>query len=115
VDEAEFCPWDEPGQVRRDAEPHRGHLLWTLGTASVTLGVLSAFLVVPGLVGLPLGVVAMVTARQDLEQMDAGRMDPGGIALTDRAEDLASCGVVVNVVAPLLLPGLMLLLWLYIP
>jgi hypothetical protein len=36
----ELQPWEEPGGVRRDCEPHRRHLLLWLGYASAACGLL---------------------------------------------------------------------------
>src|SRR5438067_5523285 len=78
-------PWEDPGQWRRDALPHRGHLLNRLGTAAVVCTFLGCCLGVPGLAGLVLGAVAWHLAAHDLREMAAGRMDPRGEGLTHRA------------------------------
>jgi hypothetical protein len=78
---------------RHDCEPHRGDFLWLLGTASLVCGVLSCFLLLPGLVGLPLGVATLAMARRDLGRMKAGRLDPTGRERTEWAQNNARVGV----------------------
>ena len=48
-------PWERPGGVRRDCEPHRGRLLHVLGVLSLVCGMLSGCLA-PAILALPLGV-----------------------------------------------------------
>jgi hypothetical protein len=66
-------PWEQPGAVRRDCEPHRGPLVLTLGILSIVCGslALGAWLcfgpaVLLALLGLPLGIVAWVLGTRDL-------------------------------------------------
>ena len=97
-DQAEGCdseprPWDQPGQVRRDCEPHWGDLLMLLGAISLGCGLLSC-LVVPALVGVALGFTVLEMARRDLNRMGAGQMDPAGKGLAEKAMGLASGGIV---------------------
>ena len=47
VDESDERPWERKGQVRRDAEPHRGLALDVLGMSSVLSGIISFFLLIP--------------------------------------------------------------------
>jgi hypothetical protein len=70
-------PWEMPGAVRRDVEPHRGDLLRLLRTTMMVCAVLSPF-VLPGAVSLVFGVVVFRMARHDLSRMRAGAMDPAG-------------------------------------
>jgi hypothetical protein len=104
-----------PGEVRRDAEPHRGHVLVVLGAVSLWCGLLSFLLVVPSLLGLPLGVAVFVMARRDLGKMRAGRMDCRGVQTTAHGHNLGFAGVVINLIAPLVLPGMWLVVWLSLP
>jgi hypothetical protein len=107
-------PWEEPGVVRRDCEPHRGPALRLLARAGLAVGGLAA-----ALAGLtPLGLayaphdpacfaVAAAAAalaaaawalaggvwwgcRRDLALMRAGRMDPSGRARTAGARLVAA-------------------------
>jgi hypothetical protein len=47
--------------------------------------------------------------------MRAGLMDRRGIDQTGGGQNLAFTGVLVNLLAPLLLPGMVLVTWLSIP
>ena len=79
-------PWEVPGNVRRDAVPHRGPLLGVLGVAALFCGFLSVLLAVPALVALPLGLAVRRMADHDLHEMRRGRMDPEGRRETVRAQ-----------------------------
>ncbi len=85
-------PWEQPGAVRRDVEPHRGGLLRALGVTSLLLGALAPVLLLPALVALPLGVVVWMCARRDLREMAAGAMDPGGWDATRAGRDCGALG-----------------------
>jgi hypothetical protein len=50
-------PWEGPEALRRDVEPHRGNLLLLLAGIVLVLGVSSLFVVVPGWLAVPFGVV----------------------------------------------------------
>lgn len=66
-------PWERPYReesVRRDCEPHRGTVILILGICSLVLPI--------PLVGLILGVLAIVMGRTDLKKMEDGAMDPQG-------------------------------------
>ena len=76
--EGDVRPWDVPGNVRRDAVPHRGLLLAGLGMVALGCGFLSAFLAIPALVAFPLGLAVRRMADHDLHEMQQGRMDPAG-------------------------------------
>jgi hypothetical protein len=110
VEEADERPWERPGQVRRDALPHRAGLLDTLATASLLCGVSSICLVFPALVGLPLGVVTWLLARRELQDIEAGLVDPRGRERIADAKDWAFKGTLLCLVV-LVVDGL-LLVWL---
>lgn len=97
----ESRPWEQPGVVRRDCAPHRGHVLVALGRASLVCGILSLCLALPALVGFPLGLVARVLAERDLVSMRAGVMDPRGRAQTERARRLGQYGATLSAISPL--------------
>ena len=78
VDRDEVPPWERPGAVRRDCEPHRGDVLSWLGKASRVLSLFSCRCFFPCLLGFPLGLTTWLLARQDLQQMQTGRRDRGG-------------------------------------
>jgi hypothetical protein len=95
-------PWERPGAVRRDVQPHRGPPLRLLGSLALNYGV--GALVLPCLAGVPWGllvfvplwlgglglaVAVLVVARRDLALMEAGKMDPEGRPATAVARDRA--------------------------
>lgn len=84
-DEADSRPWEEPGAVRRDREPHRGGRLLTLARVGSLCAMATPVLFVPGVVGVGLGVTVWLLARADLAKMRAGLMDPDGRKLAERA------------------------------
>jgi hypothetical protein len=94
----EARPWERPGQVRRDCEPHRGALLDRLGGLSIVFGLLAMVSWAPAFLGLPLAFLVLIVARDDLAKMDAGRMDPDGRLQTERAQDHAWLGLLANTV-----------------
>jgi hypothetical protein len=102
-------PWERPGEVRRDAESHRGQLLVVLGTVSVACGLSAFLLLAPALFGLPVGAAALAMARRDLRKMRAGLMDCRGIDKTGEGRALAAFGLILNLVAPLAVAGMVLL------
>jgi hypothetical protein len=92
-------PWQLPGAVRRDCEPHRGPLVQGACRTASALSCLLAFAplyLLPGLFvtrwwpqllwGVPLlplvgflaSLAAWAVARHDLALIRAGRMDPAG-------------------------------------
>ncbi len=111
-------PWEQPGAVRRDCEPHRGLLLLVLGHVGWICGfvvLLPACLVgghhkvhsVPQrfllfviapltilmLSGLSLSLLAWMLSRRDLEAMAAGRMDLAGEDSTQKARRAGLVGL----------------------
>ena len=93
--EGEPRPWEQPGQVRRDCEPHRGDLLLVLGTFALVCGLLF-WLLWPAVVGFALGFLVLVLGGQDLERMRAGQMDPGGQGQTEAAMTRAGVGLAAS-------------------
>jgi hypothetical protein len=92
-------PWQLPGAVRRDCEPHRGPLVRRVGHAAFVLSLLLAvtpLVLLPGVPlmgagefpewGVPLfplagvlpSLAAWALARHDLALMRQGLMDPAG-------------------------------------
>jgi hypothetical protein len=74
-------PWEEPGAVRRDCEPHRTPWLHLLTGLTLIASILSACCPVFALVSVPLALALWAAVRHDLAMMDAGRMDPAGRGL----------------------------------
>jgi hypothetical protein len=94
-------PWEQPGAVRRDVEPHRGGLLRALGVTSLIFGGLAPVLVVTALVAFPLGAAVWVIARRDLRQMAAGSMDSSGCGATKEGRDCGAVAAVLSLLAAL--------------
>ncbi len=67
------------------AKPHRAGLVLGLGIASI-------------LCCGPLGILAYVFGKQDMEQMDAGTMDPTGRSTTNAGRILGIVGIVLMAV-----------------
>jgi hypothetical protein len=84
-DGADDRPWERPGSVRRDCEPHRGALYALLRLASEVCFLLALFCPPFALVALGVGVTTWLLARHDLREMEAGRMDPAGRKAAVRA------------------------------
>jgi hypothetical protein len=95
----EVPPWERPGAVRRDCEPHHGDLLFTLGSTAFLAALLSCMFGLVGLgllcfpVALPLGLVVWAVARHDLARMHSGMMDPRGDEKTEDARRLGLAAV----------------------
>jgi predicted Zn finger-like uncharacterized protein len=85
-----------PPAVRRDAEPHRGSLVLTLGIISIALGILC------GMFGLPCGIAAWVMGRRDLIKIRQRLMDPAGEGLTQAGW---ICGIIGTILDSLWLLG----------
>jgi hypothetical protein len=79
-------PWECPGHIRRDCEPHRALLLSLLGIAALVCGFLSVALTVPVLVAVPLGLAVRHMSEHDLTAMRWGQMDPDGRRYTVLAQ-----------------------------
>jgi hypothetical protein len=109
-EEREALPWERPGRVRRDALPHRAGLLDTLATTSLLCGLSSICLVFPALIGLPIGVIAWLLARRELQDIQAGLVDHRGTERIAEAKDWAFKGTLLCL-AVLVVDGL-LLVWL---
>jgi hypothetical protein len=112
VERDEVPPWERPGAVRRDCEPHRGEVLHWLTGACVLWGLLSfvpCLLGLPGLIGVPLGLTTWQLARHDLAQMRAGLMDPQGERMTEDARHFGCLCMIVNLSFSLFYLALLLL------
>lgn len=123
----ESRPWERPGAVRRDCEPHRGGVLMGLGAAALAVSIvplpasLYALLEPPrgGAVfallwsaGVALGLAASALARRDLAEIEAGRMDPEGRRAAAEARHRAFLAGAVSLVALLAGAPLLLAAWL---
>ena len=92
-------PWERPGAVRRDCEPHRGRLVLKLADAGLLLGALSLCLGFAALLALACGAAAWVLASRDLRRMRSGLMDPRGQADTARGRTRARAGLALGLYA----------------
>ncbi len=102
-------PWEQPGEFRRDCEPHQGPvLLWF----SKTLRILALFgACLPPLVLLyPIfAVVALVLIRADETEIRHGRMDPEGLPFLQAARQNARIALFVSLFWAAFLGGYVLL------
>jgi hypothetical protein len=71
-------PWERPGVVRRDVEPHRGRLILALSGIAEFCGMLACLGAVTAPLASGAGVTAWLLARRDLALMRQGLMDPAG-------------------------------------
>jgi hypothetical protein len=91
-------PWERPGFVRRDCDPHRGPLLLTLACLSIAFGLLGCFLLIPAIPGVILGMVGYAMAWADLDKMRAGLIDRNGRKEAQEAERLSAIGLWLNLI-----------------
>jgi hypothetical protein len=105
--EADERPWERPGAVRLDCEPHRGPTLVWLGRLSLWI-IASAMLV--GAVALlpiiPLAITVLVLASRDRARMRAGTMDPAGEGPTRKAARYAVAALAMLALFVLAVGGL---------
>jgi hypothetical protein len=106
----ELNPWEQPGVVRLDREPHRGGMLLLLGRIGSLCAMLTPVLLLPGVVGMYLGVIVWRSAREDLAKMQRGLMDPAGRGLTERARRHGWVAAIF-IVSWLFLAAILLVLW----
>jgi hypothetical protein len=106
-------PWERPGAVRRDAEPHRGQLLQLLGVAGLMCGFFSPLGGLVAVLNYPLAIVAsslivglglstvvvvLVLSARDLRQVRARLMDRAGGRLVAEARRHARVALVFGVI-----------------
>jgi hypothetical protein len=91
-------PWEQPGAVRRDCEPHRARFLRGLGIIGVVLAYLAVCTGIGSPLGMVVGITVWVMAARDLAKMRKKRMDPAGKSDTIVARDCAIATVVLSVV-----------------
>ena len=90
-------PVPPPPLLRHDSSTDRGDRLMELGRLSFLFGALSWCLVLPSLVGLPLGVAVYAVAGWDLARIGAGRMDKRGWGRAEAARSRAIDGIILSV------------------
>jgi hypothetical protein len=113
LENADDRPWERPGALRRDYEPHRGVLLVALGVLSLLCGMAGAYAAALGtadarvrplclvspvlhLVGLWAAAWTRSAVRRDLTMMQRGQMDPSGQCLAGQASGPALGGLILN-------------------
>jgi hypothetical protein len=102
-------PWEQPGAVRRDCEPHRGSFLATLAFCSILCGFLG-FLLIPAVAGVILAGLGSRMAAVDLGKIENGLLDPDGKEETEIARHQFRVGLILNLVFLFLYAGLGFLL-----
>jgi hypothetical protein len=75
-----------------DCEPHRAGLVLGLGIGSVVFAATCLLSVI----GLPLGIAALVIGRGDLKKMREGTMDPDGRSTVQAGYICGIIGIVLN-------------------
>jgi hypothetical protein len=110
--EPEAGPRLRPLPQRRDWEPHRGKMLLVMGNVSLALGGLT--LCTAGIaspLSVVLGAVTWWLAQRDLEEMRAGRMDPGGQSSTEAGRAGGLVGAILGLLLGLFFAALYLESW----
>jgi hypothetical protein len=87
--------YDQRRYMRRDVLPHRGGVILTLGIISTAGSLICG--VFGGFLGLGLGIPAVLMGRRDLQQIDAGTMDPDGHGLTKAGLICGIIGIVLGI------------------
>jgi hypothetical protein len=116
-------PWERPGALRRDCEPHQGTLLRLLAVASVGVGMVAFVLLVLAaqyrssrtrlllltpsclcaILAPALAVAARLLARRDVRRMRAGVMDPAGEGSARTARFVSVLGLAVGLLVAVML------------
>jgi hypothetical protein len=105
-------PWERPGAVRRDCEPHRARLILALGGIAEFCGAFACFGAITAPLAITAGAAAWLLARHDLALMRQGLMDPAGRRYTEAGRAIglsgAALGLGVGVLFLLMLaPGVL--------
>jgi hypothetical protein len=104
--------------IRRDALPHRGGIVLTLGIISVVSVAFDVLLFcccmpaswVTAIVGLGTGIPAWVMGQRDLAKMRTGEMDPSGKGSTQGGW---ICGLIGTILSVLILVGSVIVFIIY--
>src|SRR5262249_2208650 len=110
AEEDDDRPWEQPGQIRRDAVSHRGHLVLTLGILGVVLSVLGipalfcGFCcppvgIVGSLISLPFTITAWAMGQSDLQKMRKNMRDPRGQGMTGAGWICGLVGTILGALA----------------
>jgi hypothetical protein len=107
--EVDERPWEEPGEVRRDVEPHRGGVVLALGIVGLLLASPTFCCPVFAIAGLSASVPAWVMGRRDLARMRLGELDPEGRGTTQSGIVCGIIGVAVVLLGLVVQGGIVLL------
>jgi hypothetical protein len=83
---------------RRDCEPHRGNTILVLGVLCLSCLVFFMIPILPALVGVVLGIIALWMAQGDVRRIQEGTMDPAGRNSTQAGRVCALIGTILNFV-----------------
>jgi hypothetical protein len=100
-------PWERPGALRRDCEPHRARLIMALGGLAGLCALLMCLVGVTAPLAIGLGLAAWLMGRRDLARMRKGLMDPVGRWYTERGRSLGLSAAILG----LLYVAVLLLFW----
>jgi hypothetical protein len=108
-------PWERPGAVRRDCQPHRGPALRLVGWAALAFGTGSFVFALAGAffpagparvirgsaalcvcLAVGLSAAGLWGTARDLARMSRGVMDPAGRPTTADAQGCARAGLLVG-------------------
>jgi hypothetical protein len=101
-------PWEQPGQFRRDGEPHRGPFLSISTEVILSLAVFGLCIPPLALLCILLALVALFLVRADETEIDTGRMDPEGLPYLQAARTNARTALIVSVCGLACFGGLLL-------
>jgi hypothetical protein len=87
--------------MRRDLELHRGGMVLAMGIISLVMSVCTIVCGLAPLVGIGLGITAVVMGHADLRKTRAGSMDPDGRSQTRAGMILGYIGIVLSALAVL--------------
>lgn len=90
-------PIGPQGPTQLQLRPHRGGVILTLGI----IGIVCCFIC---------GIIAWVMGKSDLQEIDAGRMDPSGRGLTQAGKICGMVSVILWIIG-LVLQVLMMILF----
>jgi hypothetical protein len=89
-------PWERPGAVRRDWEPHRGRLILAVGGIAEFCGMAACLGAVTAPLAIAAGVTTWLLARRDLALMRQGLMDPAGRRSTELGRAIGLSGAALG-------------------
>jgi hypothetical protein len=94
-------PWEQPGAVRRDCQPHQGPVLLLMANAALVCNIIAFCTGISAVPGIALAPVVLVMGGRELEQMAAGWMDPAGRSQVQEARGWAWVALCLGVLGAL--------------